>query len=360
MTTDRRTVSPAGRLAHVMHPRTQSMVLSSVEQVSRTCYTFTMRAADGHELAYFRAGQYIPIFVEVGGNVIERPYALSSSPEDSVRGFYQITVERVDDGFISRYICDNWRAGDKVTVGPPRGSDYHTPLRDAGHVIAIAGGVGATPFHSMARAIADGTLEHSMTLFYGAGTWADVMFPEKWERLKEASHGRFDYAVVLETEDRPGTERGFITLDLIRRYTDVSDATFFASGSQAMMDHVRSELAPLGLPRRRMRLGIGGDSALVPAQGEACTITVHQAGETFAVPGRTDETILKSLEKYGLRPAVSCRSGVCGWCRAYLIRGDAVITEDESGSRRRDKALGYLHPCCSYPAGDLEIAVQRP
>lgn len=51
-------------------------------------YTFTLKAADTNELPYFNAGQYLPSFVEIDGNTVERPYAIASSPEEAIQGFY--------------------------------------------------------------------------------------------------------------------------------------------------------------------------------------------------------------------------------------------------------------------------------
>lgn len=66
-----------------------------------------------------------------------------------------------------------------------------------------------------------------------------------------------------------------------------------------------------------------------------------------------------ALAQNGLKPAARCRTGICGFCRAYVVNGSFTLAETETGVRSMDKKLGFIHPCCSYPASDLEIVVHR-
>lgn len=350
------------RLAKLMHPERQAMVITEIRDENAAMRTIHMEASDGHELAYFSAGQYIPVYVEIDGNIIERPYTISSSPEDAVNGFYEISVKRAGDGYISNHINSNWHVGDKVTLGAPGGFEVYTPLRDRQHILGIAGGSGVTPFRSMARAIADGTLDCSLTLIYGCNRKDEVAFAGEWEEYRKASNGRFDYVLVLANEDADGAERGYITADIIKKHCDINNASIFVSGPQGLMDYLHTQLDPLGLPRRYVRFGIHGDAQFAPkggSTGAEYTIKVHQAGNALDIPARGDETVLSALERAGLKPPVHCRSGECGFCRSYLVCGEVEFVDDTHGIRRRDKELGFIHPCCSFPKSDLELVIQR-
>ena len=54
-----------------------------------------------------------------------------------------------------------------------------------------------------------------------------------------------------------------------------------------------------------------------------------------------------------------CRSGECGWCRSKLISGDVIIPEQNDRRRRMDKTTGHIHPCVTFPAGDIVLEVPR-
>ena len=92
---------------------------------------------------------------------------------------------------------------------------------------------------------------------------------------------------------------------------------------------------------------------------EEYKLTVHMGGETYEISAKSNETILVAIEKAGLKPAVYCRSGICGFCRSMVVKGTFELATDETGVRKKDQYFGFIHPCCSYPASDLEIVVQR-
>lgn len=55
-------------------------------------------------------------------------------------GKYAVTVKRAAGGFASGWILDNREVGTPVTVSGPQGTFNYEPLRDAAHVVGIAGG----------------------------------------------------------------------------------------------------------------------------------------------------------------------------------------------------------------------------
>ena len=351
----------AKRLAGLLHPSRQNMVIKEVVTFNETTKMYVMASADNKELAYFEAGCYIPVYVEIDGNVIERPYGLSSSPKESEEGIYKIVVKSVPGGYVSNHILNNWKAGDKVVLGSPKESEVYNGIRDGKKLIALAGGVGITPFHSIAKAVADGDNDHELILFYGANKYDELLFKDEWEDLEKRSSGKFKMVPVIANEDVEGCEKGFITLDIIRKYTDPENATFFISGPGPMINAMKKALAPLGLPRKAVRISVNGDSEFnhrVESK-ESYKLAIHMGGEKFETTAKANETILAAIEQAGLRPAVYCRSGICGFCRSMVVSGDFILATDETGVRKKDKYYGFIHPCCSYPASDMEIVVQR-
>ncbi|MFR1480801.1 MAG: hypothetical protein ACLSB9_36515 [Hydrogeniiclostridium mannosilyticum] len=64
------------------------------------------------------------------------------------------------------------------------GTFIYEPLRDASHIIGIAGGSGITPFMSVGKAIADGDEDCSLTLFYGSRTCRHILFKAELDKLQ--------------------------------------------------------------------------------------------------------------------------------------------------------------------------------
>jgi len=367
-------LDPMNRLAQQLHPDSQHLVIAEVRDETRTTRTFRLVPdpdSGTGQLAYFRAGQYLSLKVQVDGVRITRPYSISSAPFESLAadGFYEITVRKEQDGFLTPYMWDHWEAGTRVRSSGPCGSFYYEPMRDASRIVGLAGGSGITPFRSMAREIVYGELGAELLLLYGSSDEDDIVFYDEFKELEQRAAGKVRVVHVLSCEEvsLAGCEQGFITADTIRKYADVGDSSFFICGPQAMYEFVEGELATFDLPPRRIRREVLGEvkdttqSPGFPRQvvGETFRLKVRIGGVTAEVPAKAVETVLVAMERANLAPPSQCRSGECGFCRSLLVSGDVYVSPESDGRRAADKQFGYIHPCASYPITDLEVIVPR-
>jgi ferredoxin-NADP reductase len=312
-------------------------------------------------LAWFSAGQYLSISLEVGPVKMTRPYSLSSSPREALKGHYSLTIKRVEGGLASNFILDNWTVGTEVTASEPLGVFTYEPLRDAKTVIGIAGGSGITPFRSLAKAIADGDEDATLILLYGSRTMADAVFQEEFKALEGE---KFKLVNVLSHEEAEGCEKGFITAELIKKYAPEGDYSIFLCGPQAMYNFVDKEIETLGLRKKFIRHELFGEyfnpakEADYPADvAPEFKITVRIAGNEQTINAPADTSILRSLEAAGIAAPAHCRSGECGWCHSKLVSGEVYCPKSVDGRREADYIYGYIHPCCSFPLSDLVIEV---
>ena len=357
----------ANVLAKKLHPNVQYAVVSAItEHADAKSYTLVPNQEKGvQQLAYFRAGQYVSIALDIGEAKLNKPYTIRSCPKDALKGSYTITVKRTANGFASDYILDNWQVGTKVKLSAPLGEFYHQELRDAKQVVALAGGSGITPFYSMAAAIADGTEDFNLTILYGSRNKASVLLGEELDAVAKASNGKVKVIHVLSDEVCEDCEKGFITAELIQKYAPQDDYSIYVCGPKAMYAFMDTELPKLGLKSRRIRKELAGEygdptgDEKYPkaAAGKTYQITVLIRGKSQTVACRADQTLLDALEKAGIRAPSHCRSGECGWCHSRLVSGDVYIPEDSDGRRLADKKFGWIHPCCSYPLSDVTLDV---
>ena len=357
----------ANILAKKLHPNVQYAVVAAVaDHGDAKSYTLAPDAEKGVEgLAYFRAGQYVSIALDIGEAKLNKPYTIRSCPKDALKGTYTITVKRTAKGFASDYILDNWQVGTKVKLSAPLGEFYYQEMRDAKNVVALAGGSGITPFYSMAAAIADGTEDFNLTILYGSRTKDAILLGEELDAIAAASAGKVKIVHVLSDEECDGCEKGFITAELIQKYAPDGDYSVYLCGPKAMYKFMDAELPKLGLKGRRIRKELpgeygdptGDEKYPKDAAGKAYQITVLIRGEAQTVSCRADQTLLDALEKAGIRAPSHCRSGECGWCHSRLVSGDVYIPEDTDGRRLADKKFGWVHPCCSYPLSDVTLDV---
>lgn len=354
------------KLAYALHPQKQFVRIQKVIERDTDCKSFVLTAdtEKGTEnLAYFSAGQYLTVFLDIEGMKLTRAYSISSSPKEALEGKYMLTVKYVQDGLASRYILDNWKEGDSVEVSAPEGFfEYHS-LRDANTVIGVAGGSGITPFLSMAQAICDGDENFNLILLYGSREAGHILLKEEFDSIMGKTD-KVKVIHVLSHEKREGFEHGFVTADLIRKYAPDTPYSVFLCGPQQMYTFVDKELEMLSLERKYIRHELFGEMHNPKAQTdypdsapETIRITVTVRDETKTVTGSANDSVLQILEKNGIRVPSRCRSGECGWCHSRLISGKVYIPKEIDGRRMADLKYGYIHPCASFGLSNLEIEV---
>ena len=351
------------QIAAALYPRVQHLKVAKIVEYG-DAKTFCLEAnpeKGTRKLAWFSAGQYLSISLEIGPMKLSRPYSLSSSPREALEGYYMLTVKRVEGGLASNYILDNWAVGTEVTASEPLGVFTYEPLRDAKTIIGIAGGSGITPFRSLTKAIADGDEDANMILLYGSRTLKDAIFQEEFKTLES---DKFKLVNVLSHETQEGCESGFITAELIQKYAPEGDYSLFLCGPQAMYNFVDKEIEKLGLRRKFIRHELFGEyfnpakEADYPAEvAPSFQLTVKIAGTEQTISAKADTSLLRTMEAAGIAAPAHCRSGECGWCHSKLVSGQVYTPKSVDGRREADLLYGYIHPCCAFPLSDVTIEV---
>jgi ferredoxin-NADP reductase len=161
---ERITKDAINELAFKLHPDIQHLMISEIVDETKSAKTFKIVPdldSDTRQVAYFRAGQYLSLKIDVNGYKITRPYSISSAPYEALEGYYEITLKKTEGGFLSEFAWENWKVGTKIEASDPQGYFYFDPVRDKKSIIGLAGGSGITPFRSMAREIVAGKLDDS-------------------------------------------------------------------------------------------------------------------------------------------------------------------------------------------------------
>ena len=359
----------ANKLARSLHPDRQHFLVSAVEELQAECkcYTLVPDPDEGTDhVAYFAPGQYVTVFVDIDGVPTTRAYSISSSPRASLDGKLEITVKNTDGGFVSPWILENWKEGDKVETSGPLGEFFYISLRDAPTIVALAGGSGITPFLSMARAIAEGDEDFNLTILLGSRTEDQILYKDEFDRIQAATD-KVKVVHVLSDEEKDGFEHGFLTAELIEKYAPAGEPySVFMCGPQVMYAFADKELEKLGLIRKYIRRELFGeifnpqDEPDWPADAEVpeeVAITVTIKGDSKTVKGSGSDSVMRILEKSGIAVPAKCRSGECGWCRSRLISGEVFMPDALDGRRMADKKYGYIHPCIAFPLSDLVLEV---
>ncbi|MGW6917176.1 globin domain-containing protein [Kitasatospora sp. NPDC054939] len=211
-----------------------------------------LRVRTGEPYPY-RAGQY---------GTVEHPllphtwrqYSMGCAPRgDNELEFH---VRRTAPGGVSAALVERTAVGDRLRLGPPRGSllPEGTPDRD---LLLVAGGTGLAPM----KAIVEDLVEHRprgrrVHLFVGARDRRDLY---DWPALAELGGCKPWLELIAVPDDGPSpagadprTARGDRLAEAVRRGGDWSDHLACVSGPAGMVDQVRSRLLAAGLPASRV------------------------------------------------------------------------------------------------------------
>lgn len=342
----------ANQMAKVLHPKEQKLHVVKVKEVGEHAKMYVL---EGDSCAYFIAGQYLTITITIDGNTYLRPYSIISSPKEALNNRYSIMIKGVEGGIVSNYILDNWQVGTKVIASDPTGFFTYEPLRDAKDIIGVAGGSGITPFVSLAKAIKDGDEDCNLTIIYGSKTEKDILLKDELDALVNECD-KLKVVYVLSDEEKDGFEYGFISKEIIQKYAPASLCSVFICGPKSMHEYLDLELKAIPLEKKFIR-----HEVMNSYEGELSdtliNVTVIQNGHKETFKASTNETILQSLERNGIKTTSRCRSGECGFCHSRLIGGDVYISKKQDYRRKADELFGYIHPCVTYPLTDIIIEI---
>lgn len=349
----------ANKLASALHPARQYMTVSRVIERGESCASYVLvpnKSKGTSSCAYFSAGQYLSVNVEIDGVKYNRPYTITSSPREALKGFYMITVKACEGGRVSNHILKAWQEGTEVEVSEPMGNFTYEPLRDERQILGIAGGSGITPFISLAKAISDGDEDCFLTLLYGCRTEKEILFKRELGNLASKCD-KIKVIYVLSDERKAHYEHGLISAQMIKKYAPKTPYSVFVCGPDAQHHAIDEELRAFDLDKKYVRHELHGTKYPLPEKPISICMDVLYQGERYSISGSSDRTILENLERGGIVSKSRCRSGECGFCRSRLLSGMVYIPEDQDKRRRADDPYGYIHPCCTYPLEDIEIEI---
>ena len=357
---------PIRDLSDKLHPLEMKFKLVSIVDASPTAKTFRFESVDGH-IPVFQSGQYVNFRMKIGESLLTRPYTIASAPFEARtdKPFFEVTIRRNAPYLVPDYLFENLKVGDVLDGALPFGTFYFEPLRDTKNLVALAGGSGITPFHSMAKEIAYGKLKGQckLTILYGSVKSNDIVLKDELDKICADCP---DVKVVHVLSDDPDWqgEKGFINRAIIEKYSG-PDTTYMFCGPLAMYQFVSKALDEMGVPKYRFRRDVVNNPADIstcpgyPKGTETKTfkITVVRGIQEDVIEAKASEPVAVALERAAIPVDTHCRNGECGFCRSQLLSGDIFVSPVGDGRREMDKQMGWFHACSAWPLTDLKIKI---
>lgn len=224
-------VSPAYKL---------KLSLESSHKLSADIYEFVFRSP---RKINFKAGQYFEwtlpkFFFDARGN--RRYFTIASSPTEP---FLRIGVRIAENGSRFKKELLTMKPGDTMGVSSLSG-DFVLPADTRKKLVLIAGGIGVTPFRSMAQYIIDKKEQRDIHLIYACLSKNDFVYQDTFTKA-EISGWQTSY-LATDTD-------GYLTQEkLAALIPDFKERYYFLSGPNAMVEAYRRLLREAGVADTRI------------------------------------------------------------------------------------------------------------
>ncbi len=309
----------------------------------------------------YSPGQFVTLFLNVGGEEIRRSYSLASSP--LLKDPFQITIKRVDGGRGSNFIIDKIQVGDILKLTPPSGHFFkEDSFSSPKHYVLFAGGSGITPIFSILKSALTQSTKNKVTLLYANRSEEEIIYLGQLKDLaKSFEQFRIFHALSAPIEnwcDIRGRCTPDVLMPVLERHLgqDSLPKQYFICGPSGFMKTIRETLEKSKVATENIFEESFGDSiSQTPAPsgdfheiriGEPPPLTEEPQelecllnGQDLKVSMNKDQTILEALIEAGENPPYSCMDGACMACLAKLIQGrvyqkDAGILTEENIENR--------------------------
>lgn len=180
-----------------------------------------------------------------------RYFTIASSPK---RDTFEIGVKISDNSSSYKRALLSMSPGDKLFASHLSG-DFTLNQTINEKTVFIAGGIGITPFKSMAEYLIDSKQKKDIVLFYACAAPSEFVYKDVFDKAGYSTGLRTVY-VVTKPEKAPKNwagRAGRITEDMIKQdVPDYKDRKFYISGPNSMVQTYKELLANLGVAKNKI------------------------------------------------------------------------------------------------------------
>lgn len=311
------------------------VVVARVRQLTPRIREYLLASVDGKALPTYTAGAHAALhMVSPERGRMVRHYSLIGGEglQDDAPHTWRIAVQREDRGRGSAFMHAQVQVGTRLEVGPPTNN---FPLnRHDSHVLLLAGGIGVTPMHAMARSL---MRRHRRFAMFYTGRHAQAMAYH--DELADLCGER----IAFHYSDSQGTP----DLEAVLR-AQPDGTRVYVCGPGAMIEGTHATAARLGWSADRVRSESFGAGSRPGDEG----FSVHLQRSDRTVQVGADVSILDAFTAEGLHPLADCRRGECGLCPLPVVSATGRIEHRDRFLTEGEKAANeFLCICVSRLCG---------
>lgn len=309
--------------------------------------TFFLRPTDGRSVPY-QAGQFLTFLFEVNGHEIRRSYSMSSAP--GVDADLAVTVKRVENGEISRYLLNRVRVGDVLRSLPPSGR-FTLAEETGGDLVLIGAGSGITPLFSILKTVLATQPTRRVLLMYASREARSAIFYGQLLALSRQHPDRFTLLTPFSAEGQRLTNARLESLLRRHLHGPRDPVRAYLCGPADFMRLARITLLFVGFHADQIRqehfVVETTPVPPVPTLSVPSRVTIRFRGKTHRLAVPAGQYLLTAALEAGISLPYSCRGGRCATCAARCTSGRIAMRLNDVLTAR-DLSEGWVLTCTGY------------
>ncbi len=292
----------------------QRVLVSAMRYEAKGILSVEMISAQDEDLAQFSAGGHIDVFFREG---LVRQYSLINDPKEKNRYQFAVLLEKEGRGG-SAFVHNSLRVGDIIEVSHPRNNFKIND--DAESHVFVAGGIGITPFISMAHHCRRHALP--IKLYYCARAPETTAFvAQLTEIFGENTEVHYDGGNPSKS------------INLTQLVAKEKDSQLYCCGPRGLMDALSDVVDRHGGSLLTEDFNpVGAKTQSENSKDGEFTVELLRSGVSVDVV--SGQTIVEALQAVNIKVETSCEAGVCGTCVVDYVDGepvhnDVVLMPDE-------------------------------
>lgn len=305
----------------------------------------------------YQAGQFITLIVELNGKEQRRSYSLCSAP--GIDDEFCITIKRVQNGAISRYLFDRLKVGDTLLALPPAGR--FTIQQQVHTYFFIAAGSGIIPVFSLVKQLLHKQAASKVVLVYQNHNERQAIFRNQLLQLRQTFPQNFELIELFSQPiDHTLHQRlnNYLLERIVLEQVHTSSVLFYICGPRAFMLMSQFTLRVMGYKEEQIKK----ENFVIDHLPATPFITntsphkviIHYGGDSFRLTVAYPQNILEAALQNNIQLPYSCRAGRCSTCMATCIKGKVKMSYNEVLTES-DLQKGLILTCVGYAETDVEL-----
>ena len=324
----------------------------TLETADTKTFTFEKAAA-----LHYTPGQFLTVVKNTRTQEIRRQYSFSSHP--TLDAYPSITVKRIPNGEISRWLFDEVQTGDQIkSLGSSGHFTLPVDISNTHTFLFLAAGSGITPILSLIKEVLHFRKHARVILLYSNRTEASIIFLKELRQLQDHFISRFSIEFLLSTNKNLLRARlgKSILEELAQQYVqDPLNTHAYVCGPLDYRQMATVTLLAHGIPSEQLHKEVfhtpPARMQQEPPNKEKHAVIIQLGMQQIDLQVQYPTTILAAAKARNIDLPYSCEAGRCGACAATCVSGKVWMSRNEVLTDR-ELEQGRVLTCTAYPISE--------